>query len=286
MYSGTSQSTGKYTTYTGLAAFKILAVNPTKDQIEELTGRPYPFDITYELRQDSDQQLVRPIDFWVSGEIGDTKIVDKVSFQIGNTLVKSQTGNSQFINAKGTSRYALDIDNANMKYEKVAPFVRAMYVGEDSLYSFMQRALGYKPSDPDAKFLADSEAAGITPASLYAGDVTGLRNFVEFVNSKNRKIGLVLGVRQKEKLLENGNKVMQNRQVILNNSDFFFTLATGHIEEYNLGKMQEAIEQKQKAGISLGTALFTIKFQEFEKEACVNNAPENPSAPTAVTWGS
>lgn len=286
MYSGTSQSTGKYTTYTGLAAFKILAVNPTKDQIEELTGRPYPFDITYELRQDSDQQLVRPIEFWVSSEIGDTKIVDKVSFQIGNTLVKSQTGNSQFVNAKGVSRYALDIDSANMKYEKMAPFIRAMYVGEDSLYSFMQRALGYKPSEVDAKFLADSEAAGITPESLYAGEVTGLRNFIDFVNSKNRKVGLVLGVRQKEKLLENGNKIIQNRQIILNNSDFFFTLATGHIEEYNLGKTQEVIDQKQKAGISLGTALFTVKFQEFEKETCVNNAPENPSAPTGVTWGS
>lgn len=284
MYSGTSQP-GKYVTYTGLAAFKLLAVNPTKDQIEQLTDRTYPFDITYDLREDSDKNLVRPIDFWVSCEVGDTKIVDKVSFQIGNTLVKSQTGNSQFVNAKGVSRYALDIDSANMKYEKIAPFVREMFVGEDSLYSFMQRAIGYKPSEVDAKFLADSEAAGITPQSLYAGEVTGLRNFIEFVNSKNRKIGLVLGTRQKEKLLENGTKVTQNRQVILNNSDFFFTLASGRVEQYNTSKMAEVIEQKQKAGVSLGTALFTIDFQEFNKDVCVNSAPENPVSAN-VGWGS
>lgn len=283
MFSGTSQSTG-YQPHTGLAAFKVVAVNPSKAEIEELIGRQYPIDVNYDQREDINQKPVRPVEFWVVNSTHN--ITDRVTFQIGNEPVVSQTGNYQFINAKGISRYAKTIEEANSKYEKLAPFVRPLNIGEDALYSFMQRLLGYKPSDKDANFLADAEAAGITPSNLFSGNTTGLNDFITFVNNKGRKVGLVLGVKQKEKALEDGKKVTQNRQVIINNPDFFFTLATGSVEQYNTGKMQEVIDEKVKNGVSLGTALFTVEFQKFNEANCLNKPADNPAVSSAgMTWG-
>jgi hypothetical protein len=288
MFSGTSESTNKsYTPYTGMAAFKILAVNPTKTEIEDIINRPYPLEVNYDLRTDNNGNSVRPIEFWVTTQTNNVTITDRITFQIGDTTVKSQSGNYQYVNTKGISRYGQTIEEVTEKYKTISEksaFVRPMVIGEDALYNFMQRALGYKSSEENAQFLTDCEQANITPTSLYQGDVNGLRGFIEFVNGKSRKIGLVLGVKPKEKLLDDGTKVTQNRQVILNNPDFFFTLAGGVVTDYNTGKLQEVIDYKIKNNASLGTALFTIGFQQYKKEDCVNNMPSNPQA-SAISWG-
>lgn len=283
MFTGTSQAKTVYTPFTGLAAFSINAVNPSKATIEELIGRQWPIDVNYDLRQDLNQQQVRPIEFWVYCK--ETNIHERITFQIGKDDVVSQSGNLQFINAKGVSRYAKTIEEANQKYPKLAPFVRPLKVGEDALYTFMQRAMGYKPSADDAKFLTDCEMGGITPETLYNNDLQGLKNFIDYVNSKSRRIGLVFGVKQKDKVLDNGAKVTQDRQVILNNPDFFFTLAASSITDYNLGKLQEVIDEKKNNNVSLGTALFTVALQPFNKAECVNVIPDNPTASTNISWG-
>lgn len=282
MYKGTAKAGGTgYSPKTGISAFKILAVNPTKEQISELIGRDYPLDVNYDLRDDLDGNKVRPIEFWVQSK--ETGIVDKITFQIGNTIRKSQNENVQVINAKGVSRFAPSVIEANLKYQNLAPFVREMFVGEDALYRFMHCAMGYKYSDPEANFLQDSKEVGITPENLYSNELGGLREFIDFVNSKNRYVGLVFAVKEKEKLDDNGNKITQNRQVILNNPDFFFTLASGKVEKYNTDRFLDVVKEKQSAGVSLGTALFTIELQDFVKEDCINNVPSNPS-PQSSGW--
>lgn len=282
MFQGTtSGERAAYIPFTGLASAKLMAVNPTKSQIEELTGRDYPLDVVYDKREDLNGNQVRPIEFWV--KISENNIIDKVSFQIGNVPVKSQTGNYQFINEKGVTRYAPSIEEANTKYEKHAPFVRPLLIGENALYAFMQRVLG-KPADDNARFLNDCIAAGITPENIFEGNIQGLKDFVEFVNSKNRKVGVVLAVKQKEKVDGEGNKSTQNRQVIINNPDFFFTLAGGKVDDYNLNRLQEVIKEKVENGASLGTALFTVKLQKFVESECENFVPANPSS-SNITWG-
>lgn len=285
MFTVPKQSSSGYKPYTGLAAFKVLAVNPTKSQIEDITGREYPIEVNYDVRQDLNGNDVKPVEFWVETNIGDTFIRDRVTFQISRTEVLSQAGNKQFINKQGQSRYGKTIEEANANYEKLAPFVRPMTIGEDSLYAFMQRCMGYKPSEPDANFLEECEKAGITVDKIYAGDLSGLNNFIKFINDSNRKVGLVLAVKQKEKALEDGTKVTQNRQVILNNSDYFFTLPSGKITDYNIKRFQEVVEEKEKNNISLGSALFTFELKEFSKNDCVNSPSENPAVSTDIKWG-
>jgi hypothetical protein len=280
MYNGTPKSSN-YSPKTGLTEFKILAVNPTKEEISEMLGRNYPLDVNYDLRDDLNGEKVRPIEFWVKSE--STGIVDRVTFQIGNVTRKSQNNNVQVVNAKGIMRYAPSIEDANVKYQSMAPFVREVMIGEEALYRFMQCAIGYKPSLPDANFLGDNEAAGITKDALFNGDVQGLNKFIEFVNGKQRKIGLVLAVKEKEKQDDQGNKYTQNRQVILNQPDFFFTLASGKVGDYSKSKFEEVIQEKRSNNVTLGTALFTINLQDYVKEDCVNNVPTNP-VKTTSTW--
>lgn len=274
MYNGTAKPNSGFNPKTGLAAFKLMLVNPTKEEISELFGREYPFDPNYDIREDLNEDKVRPIEFWVKSET--CNVIDKVTFQIGTVSRKSKTGNVQVVNQKGIMRYAPSVAEANIKYEKNAPFIRETTIGEEALYRFMQCAMGYKYNDPEANFMEDSEKGGVTPDKLFNGDVTGLRNFIEYVNSKQRKVGLVLGVKQKDKLDDNGNKYIQNRQVILNQPDFFFTLASGKVEQYNLGKLKEVIDEKRAANISLGSALFSIDLKDFNKEDCINDTPSNP----------
>lgn len=282
MYNGTPKSSTTYTPKTGLAEFQILAVNPTKDQISELLGRDYPLDVNYDVKDDLNGDRVRPIEFWVKSE--SANVVDRVTFQIGNTPRKSKNNNVQVINAKGVMRYAPSVEDANIKYEKLAPFVREVMIGEEALYRFMQCAIGYKPSEPDANFLGDNEAANITNVTLFNGETAGLNKFIQFVNEKRRKIGLVLAVKEKEKQDDKGEKYIQNRQVILNQPDFFFTLASGKVGDYSIGKFEDIIKEKRDNDVTLGTALFTVKLQDYVKADCVNSVPTNPAKAANAGW--
>ena len=46
-----SNTTSSYVPFTGLGSVRVLAVNPSKEQYEKITGRELSFPLTYDVRE-------------------------------------------------------------------------------------------------------------------------------------------------------------------------------------------------------------------------------------------
>lgn len=269
MFQGTSTASGKtYTPKTGLAPFKVIAINPTKEEINSFLGREYPFDPEYGIIE-LNGVSVRPIHFWVRSE--ENNITESIRFYVGKNIKIAGSGSTRYVNAKGQFKYAKTKDD-------IADWnpVREAVEGEYELYSFIQRLIRYKPSAPDANFLKDAEQNGMSASALYENGAGELKKLLQYFDEQKCFIGLVLAVRPKQK-----DDVTEYRQVILSKPEAFFTLFTNKIGDYQLNKLKEIYQESVERGYPLTNDLFTFKFQDFNLEDCVNKAPDS-SSPSAT----
>ena len=268
MFKGTSTSTGgAYMPWTGLTSFNVTAVNPSKEQIEQLTGKPYPFDVNYDIREMGDLKS-RPVVFYLHSTEGNN-IVEKITFNMGMNDNKSMSGSVQFVNDKGQFKWAADESMVAEKYPDFKNFQRAKE-GEQELWTFIQRLMHYKPSSTDAQFVKDMVDNGMATENIYAGDFTGLQELVDHAKSKDYKIGLILAVKEKQ----DGENV-KYRQTIITKPEAFFTVF-GAVDNYHYNRLTTLVNEKEQQGYPLSNDLFTIKLQRFNKATVVNGVPSNP----------
>ncbi len=278
MFKGTSTNTGSgsYTPWTGLTSFNVTAVNPSKEQIEQLTGRDYPFEVNYDVRQMGDRNS-RPVVFWLKSTEGNN-IVERITFNMGMDDNKSMSGSVQFVNDKGQFKWANDEEMLATKYPDFKNAVRAKE-GEQEFWTFIQRMTHYKPSSPDAQFMKDIIDTGLSTENIYKGDFSGLQDFVQYCQKKDAKIGLVLAVKEKQ----DGDTV-KHRQTIITKPEAFFTIFD-EVGDYHYKRLTDLVNEKEQQGYPLSNDLFTIKLQKFDKNAVVNNVPQNPQVAGGMTQG-
>ena len=191
--------------YTGAENFKVVAVNPTKAELEEIYGREINFDPEYigtTKVSDSDGEREVPqirLDFYLANE--DESVTTKIQFYIADTHHKSQTGKYKVINSFGRDTW-LDKEAITSKiipdnmswYNSTG--VKVAKRGEVELISFLVNLLNLpfnldKVEDPSEAYAQVSKEEWV---KIFAGDVTLLRNVV---GSTNNKIGVLLGVKTK-----------------------------------------------------------------------------------------
>ena len=102
--------------FTGVENFNVVAVNPTKAQLEELYGREISYEPEYTGTQtvsDSDGEREVPqvrLDFYLNNSDADNPITTKASFYVMNTHHKSQTGKIKVINDFGKTTWLVEDD--------------------------------------------------------------------------------------------------------------------------------------------------------------------------------
>lgn len=195
--------------YTGIKNFKVVGVNPTKEELEKIYGREINFDPEYlgetEVKDGDGERTVPQIrlDFFLlsEGENGEDDITTKIQFYVAKTHHKSATNKYKVINNFGRSTW-LDEDSVksksvpdNMSWYSVDGLKIAKR-GEEELIAFLVNLLNlpYKIED-----LADpSEAyASIDKAgwdAIFGGDVSLFRNIIA---GTQNKVGVLLGVKTK-----------------------------------------------------------------------------------------
>ena len=191
--------------YTGAENFKVVALNPTKEELEKLYDRELNFTPEYlgETKvSDGDGERDVPqlrLDFYLANE--DNSVTTKLQFYVANTHHKSQTGKYKVINAFGKDTW-LDqeavqskIAPSNMDWYKMDG-VKVAKRGEVELISALVNLLNLpfdlnKVSDPSECYASITKEQWTT---LFTGDVSYLRSIIE---STNNKIGLLLGVKTK-----------------------------------------------------------------------------------------
>ena len=191
--------------YAGAENFKVVAVNPTKAELEVLYGREINFDPEYigtTKVSDSDGEREVPqirLDFYLSNE--EDTVTTKLQFYVGDTHHKSQTGKYKVINSFGRDTW---LDQDAIKSKQVpdnmswysADGVKVAKRGEVELISFLVNLLNLpfnldKVSDVSEAYAKIDKDEWV---KIFNGDVSLLRSVV---GSTNNKVGVLLGVKTK-----------------------------------------------------------------------------------------
>jgi hypothetical protein len=207
--------------YTGVENFKVVALNPSKEEMEEMYGREINFTPEYtgevEVEDSDGKRTVKQIrlDFFLANE--DSSITTKLQFYVSDTHHKSSTGKLKCINSFGADIWlekdAVDNQNLpdNLQWYN-ADGVKIARRGEIELISFLVNLLNLpydlsKVSDVSDAYAKINDQEWKT--MINQGNVELLRNII---GNTNNKIGILLGVKT------NGEGKL--RQTTLNRTTF------------------------------------------------------------------
>tara|TARA_R100000541_G_scaffold21346_1_gene31286 strand:- start:23776 stop:24711 length:936 start_codon:yes stop_codon:yes gene_type:complete len=191
--------------YTGAENFRVVAVNPTKAELEAMYGRELNFTPEYlgktKVTDGDGEREVDQIrlDFFLANE--DNSITTKIQFYVGNTYQKSASGKFKVINSFGKDSWLTQ----ELIQTKVMPDNMQWYNtdglkvskrGEVELISFLVNLLNL-PFNLDKVSDVSEAYARIDKdewASIFKGDISLLKSIID---STNNKVGVLLGVKTK-----------------------------------------------------------------------------------------
>jgi hypothetical protein len=191
--------------HTGVENFKVLAVNPTKEELEKLWGREIEFTPEYTSKNtvsdgDGEREIDQiRLDFYLTNE--DESISAKHQFYIGRSHHKSQSGKLRVINAYGATAWLEEDDikagttSASMSWFDTTD-MRVALRGEEELVGFLVNLLNlpWDLSKVADKTEAYAQFSKESWAKIFKEDVSELKAIID---STNNKVGVALGVKTK-----------------------------------------------------------------------------------------
>ena len=191
--------------YTGVENFKIVAVNPTKEELEKMYDREIKFTPEYVATTkvtdgDGEREVAQiRFDLFLANE--DNSITTKLQFYIADTYHKSSKGSFKVINSFGKSTWLPKEDITSGEPIARMPWynidgIKLAKRGEVELISSIVNALNL-PMNLDKVEHVESAYARIDKAEwvkIFKGDVSLVR---DILIKTNNKIGVLLGVKTK-----------------------------------------------------------------------------------------
>jgi len=178
--------------YTGLADFRIAAVNPTQKQAEKL-GINMTKEPTY-LGKDKEGNPQCRVDFWLKEKTGLIPLT-KISFFLNSKAAFSEkSGKTMFINKAGETGWGLSLDDLSND-SKMDWFntdgAREALRGEGELTDFIKAFLNINPREEglEARFETVDKMAS-------KGDIKELRDIVN--EWEGNEIRLLCGVKESD----------------------------------------------------------------------------------------
>ena len=196
--------------YMGIGTFKVIAVNPTKSEIESIYNRDLEKEPDYtsiEEKTDIKQIRVEFIVQTIPEKNNGIELITKVPFFLKNEARVNKDGTKvQVINKYGeTTWIAIEDAKNNVIPTNVSGWFTGPYrpacVGEEELTSFLKIYMNipnksYKKKDGTVVFLenlSDAEARLDNIANYFSGNVKEIKELVKM--QPNNKVQLVIGVK-------------------------------------------------------------------------------------------
>nr|DAS84834.1 MAG TPA: hypothetical protein [Crassvirales sp.] len=285
---------GSFKMYKGMAAFNIVAVNPTKAELEALTGREIENDPEYVGKTEEGKDQVRVVFYAKTAPEAKLnngiELLIPISFMLTKDYKIGQTsGKCQIIDKFGRTAWATkeelqskSIPQYTSGPANISADYRPAWQGEEFLVDFLIQWLNIpNPANyKDGKWImkedpSDSEVS-LDMAALFKGDVKELKELVTLAAAYTVK-GAV-GIRT----VDNENGTRQYQAV------FTRKFAKNAVTDYS--KIDAAIADFQSNGGAPGTEFSTQPLHENVVEATSFTAPDNDplgaaTAPTATPWG-
>lgn len=286
---------GSFKMYKGMAAFNIVAVNPTKAELEALTGRELENEPEYVGKTDEGKEQVRVVFYGKTAP--DAKLNNgiemliPISFMLTKDYRVGQTsGKYQIIDKFGRTAWATKEEvqsKAIPQYTSgpanISADYRLAWQGEEFLIDFLIQWLNipgpavYKDKVWVMKENTDDSEVSLDMAALFKGDVKELKELVTLAAAYTVK-GAV-GIRT----VDNENGTRQYQAV------FTRKFAKNAVTDYS--KIDAAITEFQNAGGAPGTEFSTQPLHENVVEAttftpAADNDPLGAAtAPASTPWG-
>lgn len=266
---GGSQSKMGFTLYTGFAPVQVVMVNPTMEEFQQYTGRPAPYELKYETSLNpNSNRMESPLVFWCKYENN----IYPLRINIGADVIVDRSGKkSEFINRLGQFSYYAESANELIENEALGWYNKEMItplrVGEKALHTFLQRLLSYNAKDKKANWIPDLEGVGFTFTALLNGDLTGIKNIINEANAHDNRVGVLFVVKRTDEGKE--------YQELCSNPDTFLFVSTetGKILQSGITYFNKVMKDYEERGRRITSRLFTVNFQPYNQEDCINNEP-------------
>lgn len=286
---------GSFKMYKGMAAFNIVAVNPTKAELEALTGRELENEPEYVGKTDEGKEQVRVVFYGKTAPEAKLnngiELLVPISFMLTKDYkVGQNSGKYQIIDKFGRTAWATkeEVQSKSIPQYSSGPAnisadYRLAWQGEEFLVDFLIQWLNipgpavYKDKVWVMKENTDDSEVSLDMAALFKGDVKELKELVTLAAAYIVK-GAV-GIRT----VDNENGTRQYQAV------FTRKFAKNAITDYS--KIDAAITEFQNAGGAPSTGFSTQPLHENVVEAttftpAADNDPLGAAtAPTATPWG-
>lgn len=284
---------GAFKMYKGMAAFNIVAVNPTKAELEALTGREIENDPEYVGKTDEGKEQIRVVFYAKTAPEAKLnngiELLIPISFMLTKDFKIGQTsGKCQIIDKFGRTAWATkeelqskSIPQYTSGPANISADYRPAWQGEELLIDFLIQWLNIpNPANyKDGKWTmkedpSDSEVS-LNMEALFKGNVKELKELVALAAAYIVK-GAV-GIRT----VDNENGTRQYQAV------FTRKFVKNAVTDYS--KIDAAIADFQSNGGAPGTEFSTQPLHENIVEATSFTAPDNDplgaaSASTTTPW--
>lgn len=192
---------GPFKLYKGMAAFNIVAVNPTKKELEALQGRDIENEPEYKGKNDDGQDTIRVVFYVKTNPEAKINSGIKLMVPISFLLTKAQrvgqtSGKIQVIDKYGRTAWATPEELANKTIPQyssgpanISKDYRPVYQGEEQLVDFLIQWLNipnpanYKDGKWVMKSNPEDSEVSLDMEALFKGDVKELQELVKLASA-------------------------------------------------------------------------------------------------------
>lgn len=265
-----SNNSTSFQLFTGLAAMKVIAFNPTNEQYFSVTGREMPYALEYKAGDDGsfgNRVLVQ-----IGGEadsVGEGTFHLVPFYTSATPVVSKNSGKTVYGNSKGQFAYLTGKDDVSMAAWFKSEDLRVAYGGEKELSELIKSLIGFNSKEDnfnkEAKLIQDFIKTN-NPAKL--NSLLKGPSGIEGIQMGKCGVGMLMVVKTNE---ETGKKsqgfVVKEGYITGTNIKPDGTIS---IAAFHEGRLEKAINRDKEGGYDV-KGEYTIKLQEYTVVA-----PETP----------
>lgn len=264
---------------TGLAPCQIMAVNPTPEEYEAITGSKMPYEPSYDHRQNTyvdPERTERPIFFLIYQEDYDLYQLQSINIANEDNILNTKDGRKlfKFCDKRGNFTYWTDDVNKPLNHPKMGwanydtNTMRVSKVGEELLYKILMGIGGFVSTTAESNFREVFEARGGTIEAIFNGNIQVLKDYVEWSRGKNFQLVLPFVVRQK---VDDEGEVIYVQDVLLRENLIYTATNAGGVRESSVKDMRKQNDKALEDNRTfINNRYFTFDLQAFVLEECVN----------------
>lgn len=268
-----SEASEGFDRYVGLGTSRVLAINPTKAELEKIYGREIQNDPEYTVERDDQKGVIVDIIVQTDPELCDgIDMINHLRFNLFPTKQTNKDGSKvRIVDNYGNAQWMLIEDaNAHKKCltadgnpQKIDDNYRIAFTGEADILDFLRKFLFNKDSFnmPNGTWTKKADADDVVigfedPKKLFSGNVSEVKELIAL--QPNNKIKLLYGVKKVENA-ETGK--ISYRQTVCSSYDL---MLRNNASASAISQLEKNLKSSKDAGLFAKVEYAVQKLKKWE----------------------